>query len=46
VLILVVIKQAEETVQANINARGLDHVEVQGVQANSARVKFATNIAV
>jgi len=31
VLIFVVIKQAEKTVQANINARGLDHIEVQGV---------------
>jgi hypothetical protein len=31
VLVLVVVKQAKETVKANINARGLNHSKVEGI---------------
>jgi hypothetical protein len=46
VLILVIVKKAEEPIQSNIDARGLDHVEVKRVQTNPAGIEFAANIAV
>jgi hypothetical protein len=46
VLILVIVEEAEEPIQSNIHAGGLDHIELKRVQANPAGVQFAANIAV
>jgi hypothetical protein len=41
-----VFKNPEETIQANIDARGLDHCGVEGFDLDSAGFDFSGNIAV
>jgi hypothetical protein len=41
-----IFKDAKEAIEANINARRLDHLRVKGVDLDSAGFDFSSDVAV